>query len=79
MSSEQGRAQLDARAREGETVISGGTGGKSLEAQERLAEGKFKLVAVRKKNQVKPSNQSKRLNRMKKIVGFGWLSKKLNQ
>ena len=46
MSSEQERAELDARAREGETVIPGGTGGKSLQAQERLAEGKFKLRPV---------------------------------
>lgn len=40
MSSEQERAELDARAKQGETVIPGGTGGKSLEAQEHLAEGK---------------------------------------
>lgn len=33
------KEELDARAREGETVVPGGTGGKSLEAQERLAEG----------------------------------------
>lgn len=39
MSTEQERAKLDARARQGETVIPGGTGGKSLEAQEHLAEG----------------------------------------
>lgn len=39
MSSEQERAELDARARQGETVVPGGTGGKSLEAQEHLAEG----------------------------------------
>lgn len=39
MSSEQQRAELDARAKQGETVIPGGTGGKSLEAQEHLAEG----------------------------------------
>ncbi|GLT54488.1 hypothetical protein SLA2020_276810 [Shorea laevis] len=40
MSSEQERAELDARAKQGETVIPGGTGGKSLEAQEHLAEGR---------------------------------------
>ncbi|MCL7040508.1 hypothetical protein MKW94_017679 [Papaver nudicaule] len=38
MSSES-RQELDARAREGETVVPGGTGGKSLEAQEHLVEG----------------------------------------
>ncbi|GMH11303.1 hypothetical protein Nepgr_013144 [Nepenthes gracilis] len=40
MSTEQEREELDARARQGETVVPGGTGGKSLEAQEQLAEGK---------------------------------------
>ncbi|XP_018842263.1 protein SLE2 [Juglans microcarpa x Juglans regia] len=40
MSTERERAELDARARQGETVIPGGTGGKSLEAQEHLAEGR---------------------------------------
>ncbi|XP_062157299.1 em protein H5 [Alnus glutinosa] len=40
MSSEQQRAELEARAKQGETVIPGGTGGKSLEAQEHLAEGR---------------------------------------
>ncbi|XP_078445280.1 protein EMB-1-like [Wolffia australiana] len=40
MSSEQERSQLDARAKQGETVVPGGTGGKSLEAQEHLAEGR---------------------------------------
>ncbi|MCL7036002.1 hypothetical protein MKW94_010719 [Papaver nudicaule] len=39
MSSES-RQELDARAREGETVVPGGTGGKSLEIQEHLAEGR---------------------------------------
>ncbi|KAG6728783.1 hypothetical protein I3842_02G190700 [Carya illinoinensis] len=42
MSTEQERAKLDARARQGETVIPGGTGGKSLEAQEHLAEGRIR-------------------------------------
>ncbi|KAK4539902.1 hypothetical protein RGQ29_031869 [Quercus rubra] len=32
-------SELDSRARQGETVIPGGTGGKSLEAQEHLAQG----------------------------------------
>ncbi|KAF2306411.1 hypothetical protein GH714_017744 [Hevea brasiliensis] len=39
MASGQERAELDARAKQGETVVPGGTGGKSLEAQEHLAEG----------------------------------------
>lgn len=33
------REELDEKARQGETVVPGGTGGKSLEAQEHLAEG----------------------------------------
>ncbi|KAI3470897.1 hypothetical protein Pfo_027560 [Paulownia fortunei] len=37
---ERERAELDARAKQGETVVPGGTGGKSLEAQEHLAEGR---------------------------------------
>ncbi|KMT18184.1 hypothetical protein BVRB_2g023570 [Beta vulgaris subsp. vulgaris] len=40
MSTEQERKQLDERAKHGETVVPGGTGGKSLEAQEHLAEGR---------------------------------------
>lgn len=40
-SGQEKRSDLDARARQGETVIPGGTGGKSLEAQENLAEGTF--------------------------------------
>lgn len=40
MASEQkSREELDTKARQGETVVPGGTGGKSLEAQEHLAEG----------------------------------------
>ena len=39
MSTEQERAELDARARQGETVVPDGTGGKSLKAQEHLAKG----------------------------------------
>ncbi|XP_073015678.1 protein SLE1-like [Primulina eburnea] len=38
--SDQNRAELDARARQCDTVIPGGTGGKTLEAQEHLAEGR---------------------------------------
>ncbi|KAG2628280.1 hypothetical protein PVAP13_3KG240581 [Panicum virgatum] len=39
-SSRESRKELDRKAREGETVVPGGTGGKSLEAQEHLAEGR---------------------------------------
>ncbi|KAK4582404.1 hypothetical protein RGQ29_025543 [Quercus rubra] len=39
MASGQERSELDSRAGQGETVVPGGTGGKSLEAQEHLAEG----------------------------------------
>ncbi|KAG6415939.1 hypothetical protein SASPL_123358 [Salvia splendens] len=39
-SQQQDRSELDAKARQGETVVPGGTGGKSLEAQEHLAEGR---------------------------------------
>lgn len=46
MSSEQERRELDERARRGETVVPGGTGGKSLEAQERLAEGQIDYKRV---------------------------------
>ncbi|KAL2634959.1 hypothetical protein R1flu_006438 [Riccia fluitans] len=42
MSSEQERKELDARAKEGEEVVKGGRGGKTLEAQEHLAEGRSK-------------------------------------
>lgn len=38
-SGQEKRSELDARAKQGETVVPGGTGGKSLEAQEHLAEG----------------------------------------
>ncbi|GMN71333.1 hypothetical protein TIFTF001_051821 [Ficus carica] len=41
MASEQEiRRELDEKARQGKTVVPGGTGGKSLEAQEHLAEGR---------------------------------------
>ncbi|XP_007008931.2 PREDICTED: em-like protein GEA6 [Theobroma cacao] len=39
ISSQQQKEELYRRAREGETVVPGGTGCKSLEAQEHLAEG----------------------------------------
>ncbi|XP_061997106.1 em protein H5 [Rosa rugosa] len=48
MTSQQERSELDERARRGETVIPGGTGGKSLEAQEHLAEGRSKGGQTRK-------------------------------
>lgn len=38
---EKGRSELDSLAREGQTVVPGGTGGKSYEAQEKLAEGTY--------------------------------------
>nr|AAO33587.1 putative lea 1 [Arachis hypogaea] len=41
-SKQQNRQELDERAKQGETVVPGGTGGKSLEAQEHLAEGRSK-------------------------------------
>ncbi|EXB88407.1 hypothetical protein L484_007690 [Morus notabilis] len=42
------RQELDARAKQGETVVPGGTGGKSLEAQEHLAEGRSRGGQTRK-------------------------------
>ena len=36
---QQNKKELDERAKQGETVVPGGTGGKSLEAQQHLAEG----------------------------------------
>ncbi|GAB4836055.1 hypothetical protein Ancab_000972 [Ancistrocladus abbreviatus] len=48
MSTEQERRELDERARQGETVVPGGTGGKSLEAQEHLAEGRSRGRQTRK-------------------------------
>ena len=40
-SGQQERSQLDRKAREGETVVPGGTGGTNLQAQENLAEGTY--------------------------------------
>ncbi|KAJ0729807.1 10 kDa late embryogenesis abundant protein [Helianthus annuus] len=45
---EQEKKDLDQRAAKGETVVPGGTRGKSLEAQERLAEGRSKGGQTRK-------------------------------
>ncbi|CAM6100493.1 unnamed protein product [Calypogeia fissa] len=42
------RKELDERAAHGETVVQGGTGGKSLDAQERLAAGRKHGGEVRK-------------------------------
>ncbi|XVE99789.1 hypothetical protein REPUB_Repub03eG0231200 [Reevesia pubescens] len=42
------KAELDARARQGETVVPGGTRGKSLQAQIHLAEGRHKGGETRK-------------------------------
>jgi hypothetical protein len=42
---EKGRSELDSLAREGQTVVPGGTGGKSVEAQEKLAEGTYTHTA----------------------------------
>ena len=39
MTGKDNTQELDARAAAGETVVPGGTGGKSLEAQQHLAEG----------------------------------------
>ena len=41
MASKQ-RQDLNEKAKQGETVVPGGTGGKTLEAQEHLAEGRSK-------------------------------------
>lgn len=45
---EKGRSELDSLAREGQTVVPGGTGGKSYEAQEKLAEGRSRGGQTRK-------------------------------
>ncbi|XP_047042580.1 em protein H5 isoform X3 [Lolium rigidum] len=47
-SKQQERSELDSKAREGQTVVPGGTGGKSVEAQENLAEGTDKGGETRK-------------------------------
>nr|AAB01568.1 Em-like protein [Picea glauca] len=48
MEQHQDRRELDAKARVGEPVVPGGTGGKSLDAQERLAEGRSRGAQTRK-------------------------------
>nr|AWJ68118.1 late embryogenesis abundant [Cleistogenes songorica] len=47
-SRQESRQELDRKAREGQTVVPGGTGGKSLEAQQNLAEGRSKGGQIRK-------------------------------
>ncbi|KAF9596427.1 hypothetical protein IFM89_011256 [Coptis chinensis] len=44
----ESKEELDQRARQGETVVPGGTGGKSLEAQQHLAEGRSRGGQTRK-------------------------------
>jgi hypothetical protein len=46
MTGKDSKADLDARAAAGETVVPGGTGGKSLEAQQHLAEGMNPTPAI---------------------------------
>ncbi|KAD5962110.1 hypothetical protein R6Q59_014360 [Mikania micrantha] len=46
--SDEEKKNLDQRAAQGETVVPGGTRGKTLEAQERLAEGRSKGGQTRK-------------------------------
>ncbi|KAK8617279.1 hypothetical protein V6N13_080196 [Hibiscus sabdariffa] len=48
MASQQEREELDSKARQGETVVPGGTGGKSLGAQQNLAQGRSKGGQTRK-------------------------------
>ncbi|XP_010517432.1 PREDICTED: em-like protein GEA6 [Camelina sativa] len=48
MASHQEKKQLDERAKKGETVVPGGTGGKSFEAQQHLAEGRSRGGKTRK-------------------------------
>nr|AWJ68117.1 late embryogenesis abundant [Cleistogenes songorica] len=47
-SRQESRQELDRKAREGQTVVPGGTGGKSLEAQQNLAEGRSKGGQIRR-------------------------------
>ncbi|XP_066368413.1 late embryogenesis abundant protein EMB564 [Miscanthus floridulus] len=47
-SGQESRKELDRKVREGETVVPGGTGGKSVEAQEHLAEGRSRGGQTRK-------------------------------
>ena len=61
MATLQDRTQLDAKAKEGQTVVPGGTGGKSLEAQEHLAEGgvfNFHICVLTQRMNYKSLNRS---------------------
>ncbi|KHN20315.1 Em-like protein GEA1 [Glycine soja] len=51
-SQQANREELDEKARQGETVVPGGTGGKSLEAQEHLAEGRRSRGGQTRKQQL---------------------------
>ncbi|KAI3993478.1 hypothetical protein MKX01_002491 [Papaver californicum] len=42
------RSELDEKARQGETVVPGGTGGKTVEAQQNLAQGRSRGGQTRK-------------------------------
>ncbi|KAJ7557081.1 hypothetical protein O6H91_05G111100 [Diphasiastrum complanatum] len=46
--SQEEKGELNKKAQEGETVVAGGTGGKSLDAQKRAAEGRSKGGQTRK-------------------------------
>ncbi len=48
MASQQEKKQLDERAKKGESVVPCGTGGKSFEAQQHLAEGRSRGGNTRK-------------------------------
>ncbi|KAL2901555.1 Protein SLE2 [Bienertia sinuspersici] len=47
-SRQQNKKDLEEKAKHGETVVPGGTGGKSVEAQQHLAEGRSKGGQTRK-------------------------------
>ncbi|KAE9610941.1 Protein SLE3 [Lupinus albus] len=47
-SAKQNKQELDEKAKHGETVVPGGTGGKSFEAQKNLAEGRSRGGQTRK-------------------------------
>ncbi|KAK2991885.1 hypothetical protein RJ640_026755, partial [Escallonia rubra] len=63
---DESKEKLDAKARQGETVVPGGTGGKSLDSQERLAEGRSK-GGQRRKEQIGEEGY-------KEMGRKGWLS-----
>ncbi|KAG0481177.1 hypothetical protein HPP92_012035 [Vanilla planifolia] len=63
MATEQQRTELDERAGQGETVVPGGTGGKSLEAQEHLAEGRSRGGQTRKQQMTAGNEGYKEMGR----------------